>query len=481
MFDDHSPIDFELLCKELASFHFGCRVERTPTSRDGGVDLIIYRGSSTEVAECKHYPKGTVGRPIIQKLVGALQGSSSKKGYLLTSGTFSKEAKDYAVQINNAANGLTIELFDGNNLANIYTRLKNGTPHDAPVALAIWTTPTQTFSNLFIDAVLDSRSSFSSTRCQGVSVQRKTMYYPFYVADYSATGEALILSEKRTHRWQGKVWSDPNSTRIDFGEPPHEFNQYPSMDALTNILKFVPGEMIDCFRNFANAKDQIKTFVRANCSELVKYRGQNNVNYTKEITPQDSSIYLNSIRLMYIPHQTFILQLPKATYSGMVLDNISKGHFKVSCTTLSRCTVCGTGTSAGNQVFCAVCNMPAHSWSRLFPDSFRCDFCGRLACRNHVVLNRHGQINCQECLPNGKSLKPRWAFALGIFVTCILNSFVAIGLAALFKITGPAMIAYLWISLGLLIAGAVFLTHSVRPQLFHDEDKTLFYPHKSKT
>lgn len=57
--------------------------------------------------------KETVGRPEIQKFVGALQGKRAPKGVFITSSTFTADARDYAAQI-----GTTVVLIDGAQLAN---------------------------------------------------------------------------------------------------------------------------------------------------------------------------------------------------------------------------------------------------------------------------------------------------------------------------------------------------------------------------
>ena len=45
--------------------------------------------------------EGTIGRPEIQKFAGALQGQRAKKGIFITTGNFSKEAKEYTNKIDN--------------------------------------------------------------------------------------------------------------------------------------------------------------------------------------------------------------------------------------------------------------------------------------------------------------------------------------------------------------------------------------------
>ena len=56
----------------------------------------------------------TVGRPEIQKFVGALTGQRAKKGLFITTADFSAEAKAYALQIDTK-----IVLIDGEMLAQL--------------------------------------------------------------------------------------------------------------------------------------------------------------------------------------------------------------------------------------------------------------------------------------------------------------------------------------------------------------------------
>jgi restriction system protein len=43
--------------------------------------------------------EGTVGRPEIQRFVGALHGKRARKGVFLTTGTFSSEARQYVAPL----------------------------------------------------------------------------------------------------------------------------------------------------------------------------------------------------------------------------------------------------------------------------------------------------------------------------------------------------------------------------------------------
>ena len=65
-----SPIAFEEYMANLF-IKYGYEVEQTPPTNDGGKDLILKYDGVKYYVECKHFTEGTVGREIIQKLVGA--------------------------------------------------------------------------------------------------------------------------------------------------------------------------------------------------------------------------------------------------------------------------------------------------------------------------------------------------------------------------------------------------------------------------
>lgn len=83
-------------------------------SGDGGIDGIINEdklGLDTIYIQAKKW-EGTVGRPEIQKFVGALEGKKAKKGIFITTSDFSREAREYVSHIDKK-----IILIDGEELA----------------------------------------------------------------------------------------------------------------------------------------------------------------------------------------------------------------------------------------------------------------------------------------------------------------------------------------------------------------------------
>lgn len=103
-----SPSFFERLVVELllAMGYGGSRAEAGRAigqSGDGGIDGIIDEdklGLDSIYIQAKRW-EGTVGRPEIQKFVGALQGNRAHKGVFITTSDFTKEAQEYVKNINN--------------------------------------------------------------------------------------------------------------------------------------------------------------------------------------------------------------------------------------------------------------------------------------------------------------------------------------------------------------------------------------------
>lgn len=85
-------------------------------SGDGGIDGIIKEdrlGLDVIYIQAKRW-EGVVGRPEIQKFVGALQGNRARKGVFITTSSFTKEAKEYVTHIDNK-----VVLLDGEQVAGL--------------------------------------------------------------------------------------------------------------------------------------------------------------------------------------------------------------------------------------------------------------------------------------------------------------------------------------------------------------------------
>ena len=116
-----SPTFFEYLVVELLvkMGYGGSRKdagERVGQTGDGGIDGIIKEdrlGLDTIFIQAKRW-QGTVGRPEIQKFVGALSGQRARKGVFITTSTFTADAIEYASLIETK-----VVLIDGGKLAGL--------------------------------------------------------------------------------------------------------------------------------------------------------------------------------------------------------------------------------------------------------------------------------------------------------------------------------------------------------------------------
>ena len=85
-------------------------------SGDEGIDGIIDQdrlGLDCIYIQAKRWD-GTVGRPEIMKFAGAIQGKKAKKGIFITTSRYTKEAYDYAKDIESK-----IVLIDGEKMAQL--------------------------------------------------------------------------------------------------------------------------------------------------------------------------------------------------------------------------------------------------------------------------------------------------------------------------------------------------------------------------
>lgn len=107
-YEEH-PTDFEKLCALLFQ-KMGYHTQVTAKTNDGGYDIILWKNHSKAIVECKCYSAGNkIGRPAIQKLVGANNTALADGMVFITTSEFSSYAVSYAKEAG-------VELVDGRRL-----------------------------------------------------------------------------------------------------------------------------------------------------------------------------------------------------------------------------------------------------------------------------------------------------------------------------------------------------------------------------
>lgn len=106
---EKTPTEFERFCGELFK-QMGYQVHLTSPTKDGGYDLLVWNNEMRSIVECKCYPLETkVGRPQLQKLVGANATIHADQIWCVTTSDYTSDAILYAKEVG-------IRLFNGSDL-----------------------------------------------------------------------------------------------------------------------------------------------------------------------------------------------------------------------------------------------------------------------------------------------------------------------------------------------------------------------------
>ncbi len=111
---------FEELVQE-AFRREGYRVEPTALGADGGVDLVLRRDGQTIFVQCKAWRSKQVGVERLRELFGVVAAEGADLGTVVTSGSFTKAARDFA-------DGERLRLIDGPELAAMLAPVRQEMP-----------------------------------------------------------------------------------------------------------------------------------------------------------------------------------------------------------------------------------------------------------------------------------------------------------------------------------------------------------------
>lgn len=87
--------EFELLVGE-AFRQRGYVVEETGDGADGGIDLVLKKDGNRILVQCKHWKSAKVTVMVVRELLGVMASQGAKGGFVVTSGSFTREAESFA-------------------------------------------------------------------------------------------------------------------------------------------------------------------------------------------------------------------------------------------------------------------------------------------------------------------------------------------------------------------------------------------------
>ena len=108
--------DFEQLVAELFRRQGYAVTENLIGGPDGGVDLVLRKGSERTLVQCKHWRAQRVGASVVRELKGVMAARGISGGFVVSSGTFTDQARAFAAEAR-------VGLVDGRQLISIRRQL----------------------------------------------------------------------------------------------------------------------------------------------------------------------------------------------------------------------------------------------------------------------------------------------------------------------------------------------------------------------
>jgi restriction system protein len=132
--------EFELLVGEAFRLQGYNVIEQGGAGADGGVDLVLRRGTETHLVQCKQWKAYKVGVDVVRELYGVMAANGAAGGFVITSGAFTPDAQAFA-------DGRNVKLVDGPKLFGMIQQAKAsvsaagpapkpGSPSHEPLAAA---------------------------------------------------------------------------------------------------------------------------------------------------------------------------------------------------------------------------------------------------------------------------------------------------------------------------------------------------------
>jgi restriction system protein len=98
--------EFEVLVGEYFRRQGFDAINNFATGPDGGVDVLLKKGTDRYMVQCKHWRAQRVGVQPVRELYGVMAAQRVAGGFVVTSGAFTDEAREFAA-------GRELQLIDG--------------------------------------------------------------------------------------------------------------------------------------------------------------------------------------------------------------------------------------------------------------------------------------------------------------------------------------------------------------------------------
>ena len=396
---DLDGFQFEVVCAEIFS-GLGYSVTNSQHVGDEGRDLILTDPDGViTVAECKHWPEGTVGRPVIQKLQSAVDTwPNAQKGMVLTTGTFSRQAYGYLGKVK-----IPIDLIDLERLRSLAARAGiDLVSNSSSIPVSAYAISDAVDLSSTIDRGLYSNLESAPSKPSSLIdiVDRIINLRPALVVKFSLQQE-FSTSVGLLHEIDivdETLMLDGHTGEI-FESPLADFFESVRYVPLTEAIQ---DQSTRQDHDFAITRDALLgravSHIIYENSMTVNYRGRNNQSYSKECIPSAKNILFTDSRQIYVPEQKVVLKVFDRKYP---LSFVEDGHQIQwhNSPSITNCSICNKDFEQG--LLCNACGAVSHPPTFFWPHGFRCKTCAKTICKQCAFFRRKKKffkaILCEEC------------------------------------------------------------------------------------
>ena len=362
--DELDGYQFEDLVAKIMIKQGYRNVQVTNRSGDFGKDIIMEDSrENIFIIECKH--QKNVGRPVIQKLQGAMQHEENMKpnrnvyGIIVTSGSFSKAALNYGKELQQ-----NIELIDGINLREICKKLNivvlNG---------KIQILTDDSFKNISneesINRSLEAYSKIYGNKYHEPVLQTGVAFRPCcffeYEVDFTTSTSVGVIDKYYRHETIAidgitKNLLEKNLSDFYFsGSAPIE-----KIDT-DYIFEKIPFEFTE-----NDAEDYVVQYITDKHSHNVMYTGRNNVTYTKMCSPSRRDINILKFKPVYLPNRSNKIKILDQEYNQNFYSKGESTHYIID--DFRKCRICS-------------------EIEKNYENMSICIECAGIACKKHIKID----------------------------------------------------------------------------------------------
>jgi restriction endonuclease Mrr len=388
LLDDLSGFEFEDLMEDVFRNLGYENVRQSTKTGDEGRDILmeeVVDGTRRAVVvECKHTER--VGRPVVQKLHSAVATHAfdgPKRGIVVTTGTFTNPAEEYAAQLRSNDDPHQIELLDGSDLREIGEEIGLDLYNGRIEIICDETLRPYDPSRGVHGPVEDAFHEVENIDAREIPEPTATVDFRPVLEVTAETDATFETSVGVIHRERGR---DQILVQAERGHPEIadstvtdlvRSNQHQRIDLDEDHLEAEFDEME--VHRFGQTETEYKDWaverIRERRTTTVEYTGDNNVSYSKTCEPNLSDVSIQSIDPVYLPQIRQITSLQQYSYP---LEYYNAGPSRVTLENgIHRCVHCD---DAGEGTYTY------------------CENCGSINCDSHTKTERlEGEPICTGC------------------------------------------------------------------------------------